>query len=398
MTNIEDILTGENFTEEFGGEASRKISVDDLMAGESMGELSATIELIAAKESMNVDAAIAMGEIDPMAVEMTGEAREVLLKVITTLGGTYGFQGESFMDSVKSVGKSIEIFARKFIAFVGKWIAKAGTLFGAFESTRKEVLKAVEAANDNTTIEITQSWLNTATAFFGANKKGKKAQSLAILTFNEKMMVIKNNDIDIKKSMEFARGKDGLTDLVKSFTGLDGIRSWVETEKTKGDTEKEVGYILTPVGRGSVKVLVTVAEKLPKDIADATTGKKVVATKIFSGEFRFKEPSLKLGEVKVKDLEIDLGKVARALSTDGKARRAFIDLAYVDLKGVLNAEITEEEFATPAIGKQSKINYSKVYFKLMFFINATFKDAIRVGKMIKDGKTPESKEKKDDEK
>jgi len=402
MSNFyEDLLSGEEYTDS-ETTAGVVLSGEHLEAAYEMGQVESHIEAMAAAEGARVDASIALMSLPT--VEMSGEARDVHIAAITALGGMYGFSGEGFMDKVKSVGKSIEIYARKFIAFVGKWIAKAGTLFGAFESTRKECLAAVEAATDKTEIELTQSWVNKATAFFGAAKKGKSSNGLAILSFNDDL--IRNDGREIRTNFASTTLEmntfSNIPTIFKMFSGTDKIEAYINKAKAKDNDGGRVFVTASfaNLGRGKVAVLATVttAEVKPGELSEAfteTLDSKPVESKLFYINFKFKDPAFKVGKNTVGGLNIDLSTLKEVLGRDGKDRRVEIEKEYTVLKFVLGIDTSKAADAKEAAAiKQIAINTSKVLFKRMFAVNAAFKDGIRVGKMIKAGKTPDAEVKK----
>lgn len=412
--DLEQMFTGENLDTEFEG-IEEQYDVEEVAeAAAVMAEAEMSAETLATFESIKLEKEVELAEKIAKfeEIELSSEARDALADMVVALGGVYGITGEGFKDSVVNIFKTIEIYARKFIAFVGKWVAKAGTLFSAFESKRKELLKAVKEAKDSHTIEVTQSWLNKIVSFFGGKEHGKDSQALAILTFNSGLT--KDFGVSLGLSKEEIKDKSGtitqmainpgqnnvnskdvpnVTALLKKGNKInnyitkkaqDGARAVVQTYRTVRDRV----YVLVAIFKEDGNKVTVVGSKLFKDRLN---------TSVYRA-FNFNNA----GEYKLSDLNIELKAVEKVLEMDKSSRRKLIDDIYKDIKDVLDVskikavmemggDKVQDSSAEEKVGlKQLAIANSKAQFGLMMAVNKTFKDAIIIGKMIKEGKADTS--------
>lgn len=101
------------------------ITLEDVFAGEEFTALSNQLEAYTSFESIKAEREVKyLTVLSKHDVELSGEALDLYMDTLTVLGAVYGFDGEGIKDKAKSVLKSLEIYARKFLGMVIKWITK----------------------------------------------------------------------------------------------------------------------------------------------------------------------------------------------------------------------------------------------------------------------------------
>ena len=369
MSFYDEILSGESYHEEHDNTATAAIDIDVVMAGEAMAEAESQAEALMAVETMRTNTMAKMIEVEEKHkdVELSGEARDLYVETLAALGGIYGFTGEAdttFKEKAQSVLKSIQVYARKFIAIVGKWIAKASTYFTGLEGTRKELAEAAKKFNDNTEIEIGESLVSKLKSVFGGEKAAGNLPEIAIFM--------------IPKPVEGVVPVNNLGESYKGFKGVDKVVEYIKNNTKDGS---KVSVFGTQLPNGNIALDISVSDK----------DDKFVDSKVFELSYDYKNLDVKPGKTTLGKLGIQVKDLQEELQRDPKDLRKEIDAVYKDIKDTLSMSSDLPNDVNPIAYKAMILNDSKIRYKYMMSIVRRYKAALKVAKMIQNGGDKEEK-------